>query len=465
MTHDEPVIRRPAKPGDKAGRRPSVYVYGAVGAAVAVIVVAVLLIVPGGNDGVVDPSWLDDAASGKVVYCSGEDVSGSQQRSVADFNTSPEHGTAHAVLADDIPPKADRQRAEYLKRIRSHDCDVVYLDVIYTPEFASTDLLYDVTPYLQRDDLASSFDSKMITTATYGGKLWGVPKQLDAGLLYYRRDKVRRAPPTWSALVEAARPGRGELPGLRLQLDAYEGLTVTFLELAYAAGADPIVSDDGKTANLDQDATRKALELLHHAIAIRAVPRSVTRLTEENSLKLFSLGRARFLRGWPYVEARLKADAEHAVQTDSPSAQARRNTVYNLGVEALPPWTEGGRRVAILGGHNLVIPRTAKNPEGALHLIRFLTSEQQILRDAKEASLAPVLPDLRDRSAVRASPALMSVQDNDLRLRPAIASYWRVSRAISTALRRILSSGQGNDTLPGELQDLQVDVQRELDRQ
>jgi multiple sugar transport system substrate-binding protein len=464
MTHDEPVIRRPAKPGDKAGPRPRVYVYGAVGAAVAVVVVVVLLIVLGGDDGVVDPGWLDDAASGKVVYCSGEDVSGSQQRSVADFNASPEHGTAHAVLAADIPPKADRQRAEYLKRIRSHDCDVVYLDVIYTPEFASTDLLYDMTPYLERDDLASSFDSKMISTATYGGKLWGVPKQLDAGLLYYRRDKVRRGPPaTWRALVKAAKPGRGELPGLRLQLDAYEGLTVTFLELAYAAGADPIVSDDGK-ADLDQPGTLKALELLHDAIVDRAVPGSVTRLAEENSLDLFSLGRAKFLRGWPYVEARVRGDAEHAAQTDSPSAQARRNTVFNLGVASLPPWTVGGRHVAILGGHNLVIPRKAKNPQGALHLIKFLTSDQQILRDARKASLAPVVPALNDNDAVRSSPALMAVQDDDLRLRPPITSYWRVSRAISTRLRQVLNNRQAKSTFPQELRDLQADVQRELDQ-
>jgi multiple sugar transport system substrate-binding protein len=462
MAHEEPGIQRPPKPDQKRRMRPGVYAYGGIGAAVMVVVV-VLLIVLIGDDGVVDPGWLDDPASGKVVYCSGEDVSGSQQRSVQDFNTSPEGGSARAELADDIQGKADREREEFLKRISSHDCDVVYLDVIYTPEFASRDLLYDMTPYL-KPDLALSFDSKMISTATYGGKLWGVPKHLDAGLLYSRRDKVRGDPPrTWKQLVEASKPGPREYPGLRLQLDAYEGLTVTFLELAYAAGADPIVSADGKTANLAQAGTRKALELLRHAIAIRAVPRSVTRLTEENSLDLFSLGRAKFLRGWPYVEARVKADAEHAVQVGNGSARARRNTAAHLGVDSLPPWTKDGERVAILGGHNLVIPRTAKNPQGALHLIKFLTSEPQILRDASEASLAPVIPGLNDREPVRSSPALIAVQDDDLRLRPPITSYWRVSRAISTKLRQVLSSRQAKETFPSELRELQADVQSQLD--
>jgi len=462
MEREEPVIVRPVKPGDEGGPRP--IVYAGAGAAVAVIVVVLLIVLIGGDD-IVDPSWLNDEASGKVVYCSGEDVSRSQQRSVEDFNRSSARGTAEARLVTNSP-KADEQRLKYLELIDSGDCDVVYLDVIYTPEFASRELLYDVTPYLERDDLVSSFNSQMISTATYAGKLWGVPKAINAGVVYYRRDKVRGGPPrTWTTLVEAARPSGEELPGLRLQLDAYEGLTVTFLELAYAAGADPIVSEDGETANLDQPGTRKALELLQNAIAIRAVPGSVTRLTEENSLDLFSLGRAKFLRGWPYGEARLNADADAARLRGSRSAAARRNTADNVGVEALPPWVEGGRRVAILGGSNLVIPRTAKNPEGALHFIDFLTSEQQILRDAAKASLAPVRPDLEDREAVRTSPALAAVQDETLRLRPPITSYWKVSDAIASRLRRVLNSGQGKETFPEELRELQAEVQRELDQQ
>ncbi|MGH2942317.1 MAG: extracellular solute-binding protein, partial [Solirubrobacteraceae bacterium] len=439
-------------------------VYGAVGAAAVAAVVVLLIAVSGkaGDDAVADPSWLDDAPSGKVVYCTDPGSVNPQRRSLDDFNRSPEHGTARAELGPEIPLTADRQREAYLERISSGDCDVLYLDVIYTPEFASRGLLRDVTSYLERDDLESSIAPETMRTTEYGGKRWAVPKQFDAGVLYYRRDRVR-PPRTWKGLAAAAEAGPGERPGLRLQLDAYEGLTVTFLELAYAAGAKPIVSDDGRTANLDQGGTREALELLRSMIARRAVPRSVTRLTEENSLNLFSLGRATFLRSWPYVEARLREMAEQAEREGTSSARARRNTVENLGVVALPPWSVGGRRVAILGGHNLVIPRTAKNPEGALHLIRFMTSTDQVLRDAKDASLAPVLPALNDRPEVAASPALMAIRDDVVELRPPITSYWRVSRTISMALRRILSSGQGRQTFPEELRDLQADVQRELD--
>jgi multiple sugar transport system substrate-binding protein len=465
MAHEEPVIRRPVKPQDEDKTRRRI-VYGVMGAAAALIVAVLLLIAisGGADDAVADPSWLDDRPSGKIVYCSDPGTSSQLRRSVRDFNRSPGRGTAHVQLRADIPLTADRQREEYLQRISSGTCDVMYLDVIYTPEFASKGLLKDMTAYLKRDDLGASIMPEMMRTVEYGGKQWAVPKQFDAGVLYYRRDKVRRVPSTWKDLVAEAKPDP-TLPGLRLQLDAYEGLTVTFLELAYAAGAEPIVSDDGKVANVNQDEMRKALELLHDAIASRAVPRSVTRLTEENSLRLFSLGRATFLRSWPYVEARLRALAEQAERDGSTSAPARRATVDNLGVVALPPWTPGGQHVAILGGHNLVIARKAKNPEGALHLIRFLTSREQILRDARDASLAPVLQSLYDRPEVADSPALSAVRDDVVQLRPTIPNYWRVSRVISTALRRILNGKQGKQTFPGELRDLQDEVQRALVQQ
>jgi multiple sugar transport system substrate-binding protein len=463
MAHEEPVLRRPVKPQDE-GRRRIIYLCCGLGAAAAAIVVLLVAVSGGADDAVADPRWLDDEPSGRIVYCSDPGTSSQLRRSVRDFNRSSERGTARVELVADIPLTADNQREAYLERIRSGGCDVMYLDIIYTPEFASKDLLKDMTAYLERDDLGSAIMPEMMRTAEYGGKHWAVPKQFDAGVLYYRRDKGD-PPRTWKDLAAAAEPDPGKPPGLRLQLDAYEGLTVTFLELAYAAGADPIISDDGKTANLDQPGTRKALELLRSMIARRAVPESETRLTEENSLRLFSLGRARFLRSWPYAEARLRELAEEAEREGSKSARVRRETVENLGVVALPSWTRGGRRVAILGGHNLVIARTAKNPQGALHLIRFLTSKEQILRDAKEASLAPVLPSLNTRREVTDSPALMAARDDRLEVRPSITSYWRVSRAISTALRQILRGGQGRHTFPAELRELQANVQSELDRQ
>jgi multiple sugar transport system substrate-binding protein len=314
-----------------------------------------------------------------------------------------------------------------------------------------------MTPYLRAEDRRADFNPLMLRTAEYDGKLWGVPKQFDVGVLYYRADRAR-APRSWRELSRQATPGPGALPGLRLQLDADEGLTVALLDLAYAAGADPIISDDGKTANVDQPAVLAAVHFLRDAIRHRALPRSTVRLAVQASLSLYELGRATFLRGWPYVAARLHNDEE----TTGRSAQTRRRTAAHTKIVALPPWNPGGQRVAVLGGRNLVIPRSAPNPSGALHLIDFLTGYEQIRKDAKDVSPYPVLtalavdPDVTDRPVVRA------IQDTRVITRPSIPQYADASALISRGLRRILSSGSSAAADPGALRDINNDVQRVL---
>jgi trehalose/maltose transport system substrate-binding protein len=462
---DTPAVTR--GPYDPPPKRdlPVYAIPAAIALGVIVLVVVVLVLVLGGNDddGVASPGWLDDAPSGDVVYCSGEDVSLSQQRSVQDFNRSSASGTAHARLVE-VSPKANRQREEYLDLTASSKCDVVYLDVIYSAEFAARNLLYDMTDYLAADHLGAKLDSRMMKTVVYDKRGWGVPKQLDGGVLYHRRD-LFDTPRTWRRLIAAAKPDPGELPRLRLQLDAFEGLTVIFLEIAYAAGAEPIVSDDGRTAHVDQPGALKALELLQSAIRRGSVPPEVLEQGDIGSRWAFSVGRAAFLRGWPYVASRLRVDAEQATRHHNSSAPQRRTTAANLGVSALPTWKLGGEHVGILGGHNLVIPRNARNPKGALHLVDFLLSEGQVLADAKLASQAPVRSDLWDRAGVRNNPALSAVRDERLVPRPILTNYWRVSQQIYETLRRVLKTGQTTDTLQPALRQLQADVQAVLDEQ
>jgi multiple sugar transport system substrate-binding protein len=398
----------------------------------------------------------------EVVYCSGADVSTSQHRSVADFNKSPRRGDAKARLVDNFgqATTADGQRREYLARLPSGECDVVYLDVIYMPEFASKKLLRDMTSYVEGRGGTDTFDEQMMKTVSYGGKRWGVPKQLDGGVVFYRSD-TDEAPTSWQQILRRSIPQRGHKPGLRLQLDGYEGLTVVFLELAYAAGAQPIVSEDGKTANLDQTGTFAALKFLRRALGLRAVPRSVTNLGDAGSLDVFSKGSARFLRSWPYVESRLGPIANASQRRGSSTAPARYRTANNHEVAPLPPWRSGGPTVGVLGGHDLVIPRAAKNPEGAMRLVDFLTSRDQILKDA-DASLAPALTELWDDERVQRNRALSAVHDEVLQPRPVIPKYHLVSSEIYTTLRRVLRTSRSDQNLHDELHQLGQRVQRLL---
>jgi len=388
-------------------------------------------------------SWLQQSASGDIRYCTGEDISHSQQKSVDDFNAHSQGGPQAKLVQ--TTTTADVAHDEYvgiLGQKQQDQCDVVYLDVIYMPEFAEKRLIYDMGPYLRQGDppRIAAFDAAMAKTVRYDGRLWGVPKQLDAGVLFMRTDMGLRKPTSWNDLFELSRPKRpGELPRLRFQSAGYEGLTVVFLELAYSAGAKPIISDDGKRADIDQEPAIEALEAMRRAIG-RSVPEGAINQGDKGSLNVFERGRALYMRSWPFAAARIHNDADTAEEDKAVYAPRRRQVAENFKVLPLPPWRPDGESVGILGGHNLVIASNAHNPRGALQLIDFLTSFDQVSQDARDFAQYPVLERVASDPAVK-NETLQAIKATRIVPRPVIANYAEVSRIISDGLNEALKEG------------------------
>jgi ABC-type glycerol-3-phosphate transport system substrate-binding protein len=165
-------------------------------------------------------------------------------------------------------------------------------------------------------------------------------------------------------------------------------------------------------------------------------------------------GRASFLRGWPFDASRIRRDARTA---------PKRRVAASTRIVALPPWNPGGRSVGILDGHNLVIPRSARNPSGALHLIDYLTSREQIRKDALGDSQIPVLKALRRDPAVRAQATVRAVDKTTVLSRPAIPQYAKVSNIISSGALTILRRPDDRALAASELRAMQRRAQRVLD--
>jgi multiple sugar transport system substrate-binding protein len=244
----------------------------AVGVALVVIGVLIVVLWPENSSFEVRTSWLAERPTGPVRLCGSEDVTKARRRAVKDYNDKYSPGSKATYSEGSF--LADEEHDRYVRSVEegSDDCDVILLDVIYMKEFAAKHLLYDMTPYLDQHDRRADFDSDMLQTVEHDGRLWGVPKELDVGVLYYRADKVP-PPRSWQEVYERSKPGPSHtLPGLRIQFGPYEGLTVILLELAYAAGADQIITENGKTADLDQPPVRQALGFLHDAFRERVIP-------------------------------------------------------------------------------------------------------------------------------------------------------------------------------------------------
>jgi trehalose/maltose transport system substrate-binding protein len=360
-----------------------------------------------------------DNAKGNVTYCTGKDTSGDLVEGVKEFNKANPGITAKLL---EFPESADEQRNQFIQRERakSADCDVFESDVVWTAEFASQKWLLDMTPYIEKRK--AEFVPSTLSSVTYDGKVWGVPRVTDAGLLYYRKDKVKSVPATWQDVYKQAKSGNG----IVYQGASYEGLTVNFLELAFAAGG-KILSDDGKKSVIDSPENLKALQFMVDGIKDGAAPKAVTTYMEEEARRTFEAGRADFERQWPYAYA---------------LGNMKGSKVKGkFAVAPYPEW-QGGGKAAILGGHNSVVSAYSKNPGGALKLIDYLTSEKRMTKNAVKFSKTPTLKASYDDPAVKkALPFIDQLKQavEQAKSRPVSPVYSQISQAIYKNVNNALS--------------------------
>src|SRR5215213_10659689 len=386
----------------------------------------------------IDPKSMDNA-KGNVTYCTGKDTSGDLKEGVKNF-TKENPGLTAKLL--EFPESADEQRNQFIQRQRakSADCYVFESDVVWTSEFASQKWLYDMTPYVEsRKD---EFVPSTLASVTYQGKIWGVPRVTDAGLLYYRKDKIKSPPSTWQDVYKQAKAGKG----LVYQGASYEGLTVHFLELAYAAGGQ-VLSADGKKSVIDSPENLKVLQFMVDGIKSGAVPKAVTTYMEEEARRTFEAGRADFERNWPYI---------YALGNMKGSKVAGK-----FAVAPYPPF-EGGGKAAILGGHNSVISVYSKNPGGALKLVDYLTSEKRMTRNAAKFSKAPTLKaSYADPAVKKALPFIDQLKAGveQAKVRPVSPVYTQISQAIYKNVNNALS---GQTDPKSALKQAQSDMDKAL---
>jgi multiple sugar transport system substrate-binding protein len=360
-----------------------------------------------------------DSAKGNVTYCTGKDTSGDLVEGVKEFNKANPGLTAKLL---EFPESADEQRNQFIQRQRakSADCDAFESDVVWTAEFASQKWLLDMTPYIEKRK--AEFIPSTLSSVTYEGKTWGVPRVTDAGLLYYRKDKVKEVPATWQDVYKQAQSGKG----IVYQGASYEGLTVNFLELAFAAGG-KILSDDGKKSVIDSPENLKALQFMVDGIKDGAAPKAVTTYMEEEARRTFEAGRADFERQWPYAYA---------------LGNMKGSKVKGKFEVAPYPEFEGAGKAAILGGHNSVVSAYSKNPGGALKLIDYLTSEKRMTKNAVKFSKTPTLTaSYEDPAVKKALPFIDQLKQavEQAKSRPVSPVYSQISQAIYKNVNDALS--------------------------
>ena len=328
-----------------------------------------------------------ESGSNDVLLSFGPDDTGTLPKAVEKFNKqSKDFKIKYREMPSDTGQYFDKLRTQF--QAGGGDIDVIVGDVIWPAQFAANGWISDVT---DRFTDADEFLPGPMQSATYEGKVYGVPWYTDAGLLYYRKDLLEKAgysgpPATWDELREMAnkiKQDEGIKNGFVFQGAEYEGGVCNGLEYIRSHGGDVLDPNDPSKVIIDSPESAAGLATWRSMVESGAAPPAVLQYKEDESHSSFLNGEAVFIRNWPYMYSL-------AGSSDDPDVKPEQ-----LGVAPLPV-DPGNQSSSTLGGWNFLINATSDKQDQAWEFIRFMTSPEQQKFKAVEGSFLPTRQSLYD---------------------------------------------------------------------
>ena len=264
------------------------------------------------------------------------------------------------------------------------------------------------------------------------GVLLQIPRYIDVRLLHYRRDLVGDiAPDTWSELADVASaiatPDRAGFlfPGRD------SGLFGGFYELLIGAGG-TLFHDDLSPA-FESQAGLWAVRYLTDLHSVRRVTSpQMTRWHYDEISAEFRAGRAAMVCDWP--------GSYHLYRNPATCVGAEHVSLARL------PAGPAGSRSAYAGCHTFAIPRGGRNPSEAAALIRYLTSAEAQLGEARRGAIpcrASTLARVREEMSANPIEAtrweLLAESQETMIIPPRFASYPSCEDAIWHAVQQAMT--------------------------
>jgi multiple sugar transport system substrate-binding protein len=184
--------------------------------------------------------------------------------------------------------------------------DVVLFDVIWPAEYATNNVLIDVSDRITAD-MKSDIMPGAWTTVEYNAKAYGMPWILDTKYLFYNTDMLKKAgiaapPKTWDELLAQAKTikdkGIVEFPIVWSWAQAEAVICDYTMLLASYGGS--FLTDDGKPA-FQSGGGVQALDYMVNSIEAGLTNPNSKEYLEEDVRRVFSSGQAAFALNWTYM--------------------------------------------------------------------------------------------------------------------------------------------------------------------
>lgn len=302
--------------------------------------------------------------------------------------------------------------------------DIAYVDNPNTPFLTSKGALLDLTPYLAESKIVDT--SKIfpgpLSTVTWDGKVYGLPRGSNTIALYYNADMFKAAgldpekpPQTWAELYETAKkltdPAKN-VYGLAFSANANEEGTFQFLPWAQSTGADfDHIADDGAV---------RALEMWQKIIDEKLASPDTLIRGQYDSMATFNAQNAAMGISGPWELPRMSKDAK-----------------FDFRVAMLPIENLSDTRASALGEGNNVIFANTKHPKEAFQYLEYMYS--QMPRVWNEFGFLPSYPVEAKDAKWPAQYEVFAESMKNARARGPSPDWAKISKAISTGIQQALT--------------------------
>ena len=379
----------------------------------------------------------------ELYFTGPPDTTGTTDKLIKEFNEK-NKGKYRVIFQQgnaDTGQRLDKLRTQF--QAGGENIDVILGDVIWTAELAESGWISDLSDRFP-ESKQQHFLPGSVEAITFNGKPYGMPWFTDTGLLYYRKDLLKKSgfngpPKTWDELKQMTRKVRRDSDiefGFLFQGAKSEAGVCDGCEFIWGHGGNVLDPSDPTKVLVDSPQAIKGLETERSMITDGISPEAVTVYEETETEGGFLRGDAVFLRNWPYVYSLIGTSSYPKLKTDQ------------VGVSELPS-ADGKPGNGTVGDQPLYISTSSKYPDAAWKFIEFLTAPEQQRFRAVEGSYLPTISDLYDDPEIQNSVPVVALAKQALqhtRPRP-VSPYYS---DMSLEMQEQFNASLKGDTTPGE---------------
>ncbi|MDX6248627.1 MAG: multiple sugar transport system substrate-binding protein [Kribbellaceae bacterium] len=296
--------------------------------------------------------------------------------------------------------------------------DVILIDNPWNSAMADQGVLADLSDNVEKWGKWDQFYPGPRASATWKGKIYGVPNESNCLIMYYNVDMLRAAgvapPTTWEELEAAAGAlTKGGVKGFSTAMSKSENAVFVFESLLWQSGAD--------LDTLDSPEGLRALTYLVGLVQKGYLSKECLSWDLRDGLTQLANGRSAicFQGTWDaaWLKKNMKAKWDVALLPAGPAANASN-----------------------LGGENWSVTASSTNADSAWKLIEFVNQPSQLVPDLVAQGQLPSRKDVASDAAFGKHPLSMFIkQESVAKARVYGANYPQMADALMQAYQGAIS--------------------------